>query len=345
MRFGLLALAALALLATGCSGGADDADVITTNAVSAALAGTVEVPVDRVTTSVTQLLTMPDMGTDADLQPAGVMPTMVATVAHERQHFVLSIALEPGSQIAGGDAIEFEMWSDSERLVMDTRDYQRLVDAAPGTDLGPMEPGIFFVDLAAMGSSHPELLDAVLGVSPPSVRYLAENLPAAMDTIEQTSEDPLIFVGSTTVASLYRAQGADVADAIRSTVAGMSLVASVNIDELTELLGEVYRTAEAEVVIELDDQGLLSVLSTREDLSGVFSAIVSADSLDPEATDQDRREAQEALEGAELILETRSVYETDVELEVPRPPTATEDRTDEWREFLINAGFDPEIPL
>ena len=120
----------------------------------------------------------------------------------------------------------------------------------------------------------------------------------------------------------------------------MSLVASVNIDELTELLAEVYRTAEAEVVIELDDQGLLSVLSTREDLSGVFSAIVAAESLDPEATDQDRREATEALEGAELILETRSVYETDVELEVPLPPAATEDRTDEWREFLINAGFE-----
>ncbi len=340
MRFGLLALAALALLATGCSGGADDADVVTTNAVSAALAGTVEVPVYRVTTSVTQLLTMPDMGTDADPQPAGVMPTVVATVAHHRQHAVLTVVAAPGFEIAGGDAIEFETWSDSERLVMDTRGYQRVADAAPGTDLGPFEPGIFFVDLAALGSSHPELLDAVVGVSPPSLRDLAENLPAALDTIEQTSEDPPIFVGSTSVASLYRARGADVADTIRGTVAGMSLVAPVNIDELTELLVEAYGTAEAEVVIELDDQGLLSVLSTREDLSGVFSAIVAAESLDPEATDQDRREATEALEGAELILETRLVYEIDVELEVPLPPAAAEERTDEWREFLINAGFD-----
>ena len=210
----------------------------------------------------------------------------------------------------------------------------------PALIWGPFSQGSFFVDLAAIGSSHPEFLDALTGVSLASLRDLAENLPAALDTLEQTSEDPPIFVGSTTVASLYRAQGADIADVIRSTVAGMSLVASVNIDELTELLAEVYRTAEAEVVIELDDQGLLSVLSTREDLSGVFSAIVAAESLDPEATDQDRREATEALEGAELILETRSVYETDVELEVPLPPAATEDRTDEWREFLINAGFE-----
>ena len=140
-----MALAALALLAFGCGEGADDADVVTTDAVSAALVGTVEAPVYRVTTSVTQLLTMPDMGTDADLQPAGVMPTVAATVAHDREHFVVTIAAAPGFEIAGGDSIEFEMWSDSERLVMDTRSYQRVVDAAPGTDLGPIQPGIFFV--------------------------------------------------------------------------------------------------------------------------------------------------------------------------------------------------------
>ncbi len=340
MRFGFLALAAVALLAAGCGEDADDAGVVTTDAVSGALAGTVEVPVYRVTTSATTLLTMPDMGADAGPQPAGVAPTVAATVGHGREHFLLSIALPPGSQIAGGDAIEFEMWSDSERLVMDTRDYQRLVDAAPGTELGPMEPGLFFVDLAAIGSSHPELLAALVGVSPPSLRDLAENLPASLDTIEQTSEDPPIFVGSTTVASLRRAQGADLADTARSTVAGMSLVSPVNIDEMTELLSEVFSTAAAEVVIELDDQGLLSVLSTREDLSGVFAAVLEVEGLAAGATDQERREAQEALEGAELIVETRSVYETDSELEVPLPPAATEDRTAEWREFLIDTGFD-----
>ena len=340
MRFGFLALAAVALLAAGCGEDADDAGVVTTDAVSGALAGTVEVPVYRVTTSATTLLTMPDMGADAGPQPAGVAPTVAATVGHGREHFLLSIALPPGTQIAGGDAIEFEMWSDSERLVMDTRDYQRLVDAAPGTELGPMEPGLFFVDLATIGSSHPELLAALVGVSPPSLRDLAENLPASLDTIEQTSEDPPIFVGSTTVASLRRAQGADLADTARSTVAGMSLVSPVNIDEMTELLSEVFSTAAAEVVIELDDQGLLSVLSTREDLSGVFAAVLEVESLAAGATDQERREAQEALEGAELIVETRSVYETDSELEVPLPPAATEDRTAEWREFLIDTGFD-----
>ena len=120
----------------------------------------------------------------------------------------------------------------------------------------------------------------------------------------------------------------------------MALASPVDVDELTELFAEVYGTAAAEVVIELDDQGLLSVLSTREDMSGLFSAVLEAESLAAGTTDQEWQEAQEALEGAELILETRSVYETGAELEVPLPPAATEDRTDAWREFLINAGFD-----
>ena len=340
MRCGLLALTALSLLATGCGEGADDSGVITTNAVSAALAGTVEVPVYRVTTSGTTLLKMPDMGADADPQPAGVTPTVAATVADDRQHFFLSIALPPGTQIAGSDAIEFEIWTDSERMVMDTRDYQRLVDAAPGTELGPIAPGLFFVDVAAIGSSHPELLDVLVGVSPPSLRDLAENLPAALDTIDQTSEDPPIFVGSTTVERLHRAQGADIEDAMRSSAAGLALVSPVDLDALTELLSGVFSTAEAVVVIELDDQGLLSVLSTREDMSGAFTAIMEAQSLAAGVTDRERREAKEALEGAELIVETRSVYETDFGLEVPLPPAAIEDRTDAWRQFLIDAGFD-----
>ena len=341
MRFGLAVLGAVALLAAGCSGGADDAEVITTNAVGAALAGTVEVPVYRVTTTVTQQFTMADMGADSDFQPVRVAPTLVGTVAHDRQHFLVTLAAAPGFEVAGGGgAIEFEMWSDSERMVVDTRDYQRLADIAPGTDLGPMKPGLFFVDLVDIGSSHPEFLDALVGVSAPPLRDLSENLPAALDTIELTSEDPPTYVGSITVASLYSARGVDIADAIRSSVVGMALVAPVDIDEMTELLAEAYGAAKAEVVIELDDQGLLSVLSTREDISGLFSVIMEAESLVAGATDQELREAQEALEGAEFIMETRSVYETGDELEVPVPPAATEDRTDEWREFLINAGFD-----
>ena len=340
VRLGLAAVGAAAVLAAGCGGVADDADVITTDAVSAALAGTVEAPVHRVTASATETLTMPGLDDDAGFEPPDMAPTIVATVADDRQHFLVTVAAAPGFRTAdGGDPYEFEIWSDSERMVMDTRDYRRLADIAPGVDLGPMAPGLFFIDLAALGATHPELVDALVGVSPPSLRELAENLPAALDTIEQISQDPPIYVGSISVESLYQAEGVDLVNTVRSTVAGMSLGLGLDIDEMTEMLTEVYRAAEAEVVIEIDDQGLLSVLETRQDLSGVIRATVEAEGQAPGMTDQDRLEMDAATEGAEFIVETRAVYETGADIEVPPPPEATEDRTDEWRRFLTLAGF------
>ena len=340
LRFGLAALAAAALLAAGCGEAADDANVVTTSAVGAVLAAAVEAPVYRVTTSATETLKLPSMGVDPGNEMDNLVLTVVSTISPDRQHFVIRVQLPSGSQIGGDDDIETEVWSDSERVVMDTRDYQRLLDVGPGIELGPLEPGLFSVDTASIGSSNAELLGALVGTPTPSLEDLAENLPAALNTIDQTSENPRTYVGSTTVARLLGAQGADVAGAARSAAAGMSLLLAVSVDELSELLVEVYDAAPAEVVIELDDQGRLSDLSTRQDLSGTFSALSEAEGLFSEMTDQERQEEAEALEDAELILETRSVYEADPELEVPLPPATTEDRTDEWREFLIGAGFD-----
>ena len=340
LRFGVVALAAAALLAAGCGEGADDTNVVTTSAVGAVLADAVEAPVYRVSTSATRTLKIPAMEIDSGNEMDDLVTTVVATISPDRQHFVISVGLPSGSQIVGDDDITLEIWSDGERLVMDTRDYQRLLDVGPGIELGPLEPGLFFLDTASIGSTDPELLNALVGIPTPALEDLAENLPEALNTIDQTSDNPLVYVGSTTVARLLDARGVDVAVAARSAVAGMSLILAVDVDELSELLVEAYDAADAEVVIELDDQGLLSVLSTREDLSGVFSTLLEKEGLFSELTDQERQEATEALGDAELFLETRSVYEADPELEVPLPPATTEDRTDEWREFLISAGFD-----
>ena len=333
-------LAAASLLVAGCSGGADDANVVTTDAVGAALAGTVEAPVYRVTTTSSLTLEFPALGIGAGDEFETIEPTVVTTVSPDREHHVANIGLPPGAQIAGDDSIEIEMWSDGERLVMDLRDFERLLDAQPGVDLGPVAPGVFFIDGASVGADDPELLEALVGFSTPSLRELAENLPAALDTIEQTSDDPRTYVGSTTGASLAEARGADIAVSARSAAAGMSVLLSVSVDEVTELVVEAFETSEVEVFIEIDDQGLLKVLSTREDFSGLFSMLLDAEGLFPEMTDQEMQEARAELAGAEYIVETHSVYETDPALEVPLPPATTEDRTTQWRDFLITAGFE-----
>ncbi len=340
MRFGLAVLAVALLLAAGCSGGAGDADVVTTNAVGAALAGTVEAPVYRVTTTGSVTLEFPALGIGTIDAFESVEPTVVGTVSPDRVHYVANIGLPQAVQIPGGDSIEFHLWSDGERLVMDLRDFERLLDAEPGVDFGPVEPGVFFIDAASIGADDPELLEALVGVSTPSLGELAEKLPAALDAIEQTSDDPRTYVGSTTGASLAEARGEDAAAVARSVAAGLSVLFSVSVDEVTELVVETFETSEVEVFIEIDDQGLLKVLSTREDFSSLFGMLLDAVGLFPEMTDQERQEARAELAGAEYIVETHSVYETDSDLEVPLPPETTDDRTAQWRDFLISAGFD-----
>lgn len=337
MRLGLAVLAAASLLVAGCGEGADDANVVTTNAVAAALADTADAPVYRVTTSLSQTLTFHGHDEQDMLEV-----TVVGTVSPDRQHFAGSIGRPSGSPIAGDGGISWEVWSGGGRVVMDTRDSQRLVDAVPGAELGPLEPGLFFVDAASIGADDPELLQALVGFSTPSLRELAENLPAALNTIDQTSENPVIYVGSTTSASLVEAQGGDpdVLARTASAVAALpvSPIQPASAEELSGLFVEILSAAEAQVSIEVDAHGLLRVLSTREDLSGFLSAFLE-EGVVSGMTAQEISEARAELEGAELIRETHSVYETDPDMEVPLPPEATEDRTDQWRDFLVTAGF------
>ena len=92
------------------------------------------------------------------------------------------------------------------------------------------------------------------------------------------------------------------------------------------------------MVIELDERGLLSVLWTKEEYSGLLVIIAEYGDLGAELSEQERQEAIKEFESAEITLATRVAYESDVDLEVPLPPPTAEDRTQEWREFLPECG-------
>ena len=96
LRFGVVALAAAALLAAGCGEGADDTNVVTTSAVGAVLADAVEAPVYRVSTSATQTLKIPAMDIDSGNELDDLVTTVVATISPDRQHFVISVGLPLG---------------------------------------------------------------------------------------------------------------------------------------------------------------------------------------------------------------------------------------------------------
>ena len=347
IRRPLAVAVAVALLAAGCGRGTDDTSVTTIGLLSAALADTAEASSYRASVSVGTRwkISGEEITTGIDEQS----PAFVCEASSEREHctFDISAFVESlfGFLLVGWGDLRLEIWADQERMVVDTSTLQWLVDADPDVDLGPIAPGVFFIDLTALEAGSSEFMDAVAGSSTPDLREMAESLPAALTVIEQTSTDPPTFVGTTTSARLVEALGGD---AEAEALCGAAPLGTPSLtdflpdfDGLAELIAQFYETNTAEVVIELDERGLLSVLWTKEDYSGLFSIIAEYWSLDTELSEQERQEAQEAIEvfeSAEIIVATRIAYESDADLEVPLPPPTAEDRTEEWREFFPECG-------
>ncbi len=334
----LAASVAVALLATGCGSGPDDTSVNTIGVLSAALADTAEASNYRVFLSagVTFKLAGAEISADLDEQA----PLGVGVVTSEREYYRFDVGAMLGLFSLELDDAAFEMWIDDDRVVFDISSIQRLVDASPNTIQGPSVPGVSFIDLTAIDADSPELMEAVAGASTPNLSEMAVSLPAALITIEQTSTDPLTFVGTTTSARLIQAQGGNVEADARSFAADFNefgLGSSTDLDELTEAILQVYETNMVEVVIEVDERGLLSVLWEKEDMSGLFGAIAESENFGAGLSEEERQEAVELFGSVEIVKETRIAYEPDAHIEVPVPPSTAEDHTEEWLEFFNNS--------
>ena len=339
LRYWAAALATAGLLASGCGGGSDKSSVTTIGVLSAALADTAEASTYRVTHYLAQTVRFPALDFEAVTEINEQPPAIIGEVSRDRQHYAVDMGGLLGPMVGDAFDIGYEIWVDSDRMVADSRDFQQFKDLDPDAHFGPLEPGISFVDLDAIKAESPDLLAVIVGSSVPDLSDMALKLPVALTTIEQTSTNPQAFAGTALFADLMEAQGVDPAVHARSTAAGVALNSPVSVDALTDVYIELVRGLEADVVIELDERGLLKVFEVTADFSGILSVFFDNDSLLEGTTEQERREAEAGFKGAELILKTRSIYEADIDLEVAQAPEATEDRTEVWREFLIDAGF------
>ena len=341
-RRGLAVLVTAGLVAAGCGGGNGDTTGSAIGGLSTALADTAEASTYRVLFYSGSTYELPAVGfksvTDIDDQ----RPSFVGETSSGRQYFILDLAPILRLSLPGiGDYsdLKIKIWVDDERVVMDTASIQRLADANPETDFGLFTPGLFSVDFISIKEKGPEFLAALSGSSAPDLSELAMGLSAAFWEIEQTSTSPTTYVGTATYADLLSVLGVDAAIAARFGAAGFALNQPLRVDTLTEFFVDFFENTDAEVVIELDERGLLRVFSTRADMSVLFSNMFDVEGVLSEMSEQERQQAKEVFEGAVFVLETRIVYETDVNLEVPLPPETTEDRTEQWHQFLIDAGF------
>ena len=337
----------------GCGGGNGDTTASTSGELSTALEDTAEVSTYRVSVYSGSTYELPAVGLKSvtDIDDQG--PIFVGEVNFERQYFVMDIAsILEGSLVGIGDFndlqlemidefnnLQLEMWVDDEYAVLDTSSYQRLVDANPEVNFGPFAPGVFFVNLASTEADSLDILTTLVGSYTPNLSDMAMSLSAAFWDIEQTSTSPITYTGTATYADLLSALGVDAAITARFNATGFALNQPVRVDTLTELFVDFFEDVDAEVVVELDERGFLRFFSTRADMSAFFPTMFDVEGVLSEVSGQERREIEEAFKGAIFILETRVVYETDVNLEVPLPPETTEDRTEQWHQFLIDSGF------
>ena len=345
IRRTIAAAVAVGLLAAGCGRGTDESSVTTIGLLSAALADTAEASSYRVTLSGGLTLKISGVELTAALDEQN--PLAVGEVSPEREHFKINIGtlleslFEPHFESLPFDREEvaFEVWADDERLVIDTSALQQLADVDSDVDMGPLTPGVSFIDIAVLEAESIEFMDAVSGTSTPDLSELAVSLPLALVTIKQTSTDPPAFVGTTTSARLSEAMGSNIEADARSVAVELGMALPADFDELTEIVVQVYETNKVEVVIELDERGLLSVLWTKEDYSDVFRALAESENFGTRLSEEERQEAADVMRSIESIFETRIAYEPDADLEVPLPPPTTVDRTEEWREFLAEPSF------
>lgn len=309
-------------------------------AVAAAVAETAEATSYRLTQSTAQTISSTALGIDQEDVIDPDRPNITAEITPEASHFLMHVGGLLGSFAEGLGEVELEMWVDSERVVIDTTDYAQVAEANPGAALGPLEPGVAFVDLVVLNADAPELVRALTGSASPDLAVMSERLPDALTDLQRDATNPNLYRGSASYADFLAALGNDVEIIARSTAAGLALNLSIDVEALAEVYLDFYRSTSTAVTVEVDDDGLLSVLTTSADLSGIYESIFRPESgldlgLPPEQIDQ----ARAAFADTVLILETRVAFEPDPDLVVEAGPATDDDRTAEWGAFLTSAGI------
>lgn len=328
----------LGLLATACGGSDSSEQVNAGAAVSAAFDQTAEAASYVLTQSNAQTLRAEPLGIDVDTEIDPARPTVVGEFDGTSSHVVLDMGPVFGPLLGEDLDIVMEFWTDADRLVIDTQDFEQIMQA--GAALGPMAPGVAFVDLSSAGADDEAFVAAVAGTGLPDLEQLARDLPAALQDVEQISTDPTIYRGTLSQAEMVEAMGGDIDDVARSIAAGLALNMAVEVDDLTAFYVDFYRTVPTDVTIELDTDGRVSTITSSADLSNVYTALFADDSpLDLGLSATELAQGRDAFEGTIWTIETRVTFELAEDLVVETAPATDDDRTEEWRQFLVQSGL------
>ena len=322
---------------TACAADVDTVEVSTSAVVGAAFADTADATGYRIEQYVGQEMRVDPLGIDSFIPMDLARPQSVVESAGGLWHTTIDLGVVLEAMAPGDLDLKLEMWADGSRLVVDTSGIEVL--AGSGAELGPLEPGIAFVDLTA-GPDAGALVTALLGVGAADLAELGTALPAALSGLRQVQDQPPVFEGTASFAEVVEAMGTDLEVMARSIAAGMALNLPIDVDEIADFYVGFYRRTQADVRVELDQDGRVSAVEIHTDLSGIYTDMFEPDAdLDLDLDASELEFASSMFEGSVLIIENRMEFEFDDDLVVEPPPPTDDDRTQEWLDFLVNAGL------
>lgn len=319
-------------LATGCGGSQSATQEV---ALDDAFAAASEATSYRVTSWTAQDLSSPLMGVDSETTIDQARPTERAEVTPDLTHIALDLSALLGAMMGEGPQLGLEMWASPDRITIDTRDYAVIADVDPTTDLGPLEPGIAFVDLDAFSRDGEDVAELMTGQGVVDLRTLATDLPSILEDVEQEGST---ITGTAGYADLVEALGGDVEQVSRGAAAGLALNLGVDVDELTDLYVDFYTATPTDVTVTLDSDESLSSVEYTVDLSGIHTAVFARPELfDSPPGAAELEEVRDLAGKTEWTMTVLTRFEIDEDLTPEPAPDTDDDRTDEWVTFLEGA--------
>ena len=306
--------------------------------LAAAFAEAAEITHYRVRQSTAQSISSSALGIDQTTEIDPENPDVLGEVTPDRSHLSIDLGRALGPMAGDLGSLMLEMWLDDQRLVIDSTQYAKLLEQNPQAQLGPLEPGVAFVDLAAVEADSPDLVAAITGNGVAAPSTLAERLPAALEDVRQV--DDRTITGTASFSAVVEAFGGEIEQMAASAAGGVALNLGVDPKGLARFYADFYRQLPAEVTIELDEDGAVAAVGSLVDLSGVYDAVFeNADQIGIQMTDDERRQAREAFADTEWTLQNRVAFEEAEGLEVEAAPATDDDRTQVWVDFLRSSGL------